>query len=64
MPKEMAHSHLGMVNDGRCIHVVIGQYGPQCRRPTAHDVVLDMEKKKWHDFPPISFPRYVNNWVY
>ena len=24
MPKEMAHSHLGMVTDGRYIYVVVG----------------------------------------
>ena len=30
MPKDMAHSHLGMVTDGRFIYVVTGQYGPQC----------------------------------
>ncbi|WOL14349.1 kelch repeat-containing protein [Canna indica] len=58
MPKEMAHSHLGMVTDGRYIYVVTGQYGPQCRGPTARTFVLDTEKKEWHDLPPLPVPRY------
>lgn len=58
MPKEMAHSHLGMVTDGRYIYVVTGQYGPQCRGPTAHNFVLDTETKQWHDLPPLPIPRY------
>ncbi|XVE89275.1 hypothetical protein DITRI_Ditri19aG0189900 [Diplodiscus trichospermus] len=58
MPKEMAHSHLGMVTDGRYIYVVTGQYGPQCRGPTAHTFVLDTETKKWSDMPPLPVPRY------
>lgn len=59
MPKEMAHSHLGMVTDGRYIYVVTGQYGPQCRGPTAHTFVLDTKTKKWSDLPPLPFPRCV-----
>lgn len=59
MPKEMAHSHLGMVTDGRYIYVVTGQYGPQCRGPTARTFVLDTETKKWRDMPPLPVPRYV-----
>lgn len=58
MPKEMAHSHLGMVTDGRYIYVVTGQYGPQCRGPTAHTFVLDTETNKWRDMPPLPVPRY------
>ncbi|XP_039158683.1 kelch repeat-containing protein At3g27220-like [Eucalyptus grandis] len=58
MPKEMAHSHLGMVTDGRYIYVVTGQYGPQCRGPTAHNFVLDTETKQWHDLLPLPVPRY------
>ncbi|KAG6428764.1 hypothetical protein SASPL_106801 [Salvia splendens] len=58
MPKEMAHSHLGMVTDGRYIYVVTGQYGPQCRGPTAHTFVLDTETKQWQDMPPLPVPRY------
>uniref|UniRef100_A0ACD5UQW9 Uncharacterized protein n=1 Tax=Avena sativa TaxID=4498 RepID=A0ACD5UQW9_AVESA len=58
MPKEMAHSHLGMVTDGRFIYVVTGQYGPQCRGPTARNFVLDTETKEWHDLPPLPVPRY------
>lgn len=58
MPKEMAHSHLGMVTDGRYIYVVTGQYGPQCRGPTAHTFVLDTETKQWRDLPPLPVPRY------
>lgn len=58
MPKEMAHSHLGMVTDGRYIYVVTGQYGPQCRGPTAHNFVLDTVTKEWHDLPPLPAPRY------
>lgn len=58
MPKEMAHSHLGMVTDGRYVYVVTGQYGPQCRGPTARTFVLDTETKQWNDLPPLPVPRY------
>ncbi|RYQ87109.1 hypothetical protein Ahy_B09g094584 isoform A [Arachis hypogaea] len=58
MPKEMAHSHLGMVTDGRYIYIVTGQYGPQCRGPTAHTFVLDTKTRKWRDMPPLPVPRY------
>ncbi|KAL2516124.1 Galactose oxidase/kelch repeat superfamily protein [Forsythia ovata] len=58
MPKEMAHSHLGMVTDGRYIYVVTGQYGPQCRGPTACTFVLDTATKQWQDLPPLPVPRY------
>ncbi|KAD4889447.1 hypothetical protein E3N88_21520 [Mikania micrantha] len=58
MPKEMAHSHLGMVTDGRYVYIVTGQYGPQCRGPTAHTFVLDTKTKKWQDMPPLPIPRY------
>ncbi|KAK8352874.1 hypothetical protein V6Z12_A05G122100 [Gossypium hirsutum] len=58
MPREMAHSHFGMVTDGRYMYVVTGQYGPQCRGPTAHTFVLDTKTKKWHDFPPLPVSRY------
>ncbi|XP_068335573.1 kelch repeat-containing protein At3g27220 [Pyrus communis] len=58
MPKEMAHSHLGMVTDGRYIYIVTGQYGPQCRGPTAHTFVLDTETKQWRDMPRLPVPRY------
>ncbi|KAL6496874.1 hypothetical protein OROGR_028803 [Orobanche gracilis] len=47
MPKEMAHSHLGMVTDGRYIYVVTGQFGSQCRGPTAHTFILDTDTKQW-----------------
>ena len=59
MPKEMAHSHLGMATDGRYIYVVTGQYGPQCRGPTARNFVLDTETKQRRDLPPLPVPRYV-----
>ncbi|MCO5560810.1 hypothetical protein L7F22_014430 [Adiantum nelumboides] len=58
MPQEMAHSHLGMVSDGRYIYVVTGQYGPQCRGPTAKNFVLDTKTKKWSNLPPLPKPRY------
>ncbi|TXG69508.1 hypothetical protein EZV62_004443 [Acer yangbiense] len=58
MPKEMAHSHLGMVTDGRYIYVISGQYGPQCRGPTSRNFVLDTETKRWQDLPPLPVPRY------
>ncbi|XP_019194359.1 PREDICTED: kelch repeat-containing protein At3g27220-like [Ipomoea nil] len=58
MPKDMAHSHLGMVTDGRYIYVVTGQYGPQCRGPTAHTFVLDTVTKQWQDMLPLPVPRY------
>ncbi|XP_078172386.1 kelch repeat-containing protein At3g27220-like [Carex rostrata] len=58
MPKEMAHSHLGMVTDGRYIYVVTGQYGPQCRGPTARNFVLDTVTKEWRDLPSLPAPRY------
>uniref|UniRef100_A0A0E0F9V6 Uncharacterized protein n=1 Tax=Oryza meridionalis TaxID=40149 RepID=A0A0E0F9V6_9ORYZ len=53
MPKEMAHSHLGMVKNGRYVYV-----SPQCRGPTAGHFVLDTETKEWHDLPPLPVPRY------
>ncbi|KAK9734138.1 hypothetical protein RND81_04G117400 [Saponaria officinalis] len=58
MPKEMAHSHLGMVTDGRYIYIVNGQYGPQCRGATSNTFVLDTETKQWADLPPLPVPRY------
>ncbi|KAF3599028.1 hypothetical protein F2Q69_00037653 [Brassica cretica] len=58
MPKEMAHSHLGMVTDGRYIYIVTGQYGPQCRGPTAKTFVLDTDTNTWSDFVPLPVPRY------
>ncbi|KAJ0053927.1 hypothetical protein Pint_02930 [Pistacia integerrima] len=58
MPKEMAHSHLGVVSDGRYIYVVSGQYGPQCRGPTARTFVLDTKMRKWRSMPPLPAPRY------
>ncbi|KAL8138585.1 hypothetical protein V2J09_004586 [Rumex salicifolius] len=58
MPKEMAHSHLGMVTDGRYIYIVTGQYGPQCRGPTARNFVLDTDTKQWSDMPSMPVPRY------
>lgn len=58
MPKQMAHSHLGMVTDGRYIYIVTGQYGPQCRGPTPHTFVLDTKTKQWQDMPPLPVPRY------
>lgn len=59
MPKEMAHSHLGMATDGRYIYIVNGQYGPQCRGPTSDTFVLDTETKQWSGLPPLPVPRYV-----
>lgn len=58
MPQEMAHSHLGMVSDGRYIYVVTGQYGPQCRGPTAKNFVLDTRTKKWSQLLSLPKPRY------
>ncbi|RZC74626.1 hypothetical protein C5167_050106 [Papaver somniferum] len=58
MPTEMAHSHLGMVTDGRYIYIVTGQYGPQCRGPTARTFVLDTRTKIWRDMPSLPVPRY------
>lgn len=58
MPQDMAHSHLGMVSDGRYIYIVTGQYGPQCRGPTAKNFVLDTQTKKWSELPPLPYPRY------
>ncbi|GAB2253444.1 hypothetical protein Droror1_Dr00006291 [Drosera rotundifolia] len=58
MPKEMAHSHLGMATDGRYIYIVNGQYGPQCRGATVHTFVLDTETKQWTEMPPLPVPRY------
>jgi len=59
-PKEMAHSHLGIATDGkRYIYIVSGQYGPQCRGPTAIVFVLDIKTKTWNNLPPLPFPRYV-----
>uniref|UniRef100_A0A2N9FYL5 Kelch repeat-containing protein n=1 Tax=Fagus sylvatica TaxID=28930 RepID=A0A2N9FYL5_FAGSY len=58
MPKEMGHSHLGVATDGRYVYVVSGQYGPQCREPTARTFVLDTETKIWRTMPPLPAPRY------
>ncbi|CAL0332977.1 unnamed protein product [Lupinus luteus] len=58
MPKDMAHSHLGVATDGRFIYVVSGQYGPQCRGPIARVFVLDTKTKKWNSLPPLPSPRY------
>ncbi|CAH2036406.1 unnamed protein product [Thlaspi arvense] len=58
MPKEMAHSHLGMVTDERFIYIVTGQFGPQCRGPTAKTFVLDTDTNTWEDFVPLPVPRY------
>ncbi|KAL8475269.1 hypothetical protein ACS0TY_028085 [Phlomoides rotata] len=57
-PKEMANSHLGMASDGRYVYIVSGQYGPQCRAPTALSFVLDTETRKWDKLPPLPVPRY------
>jgi hypothetical protein len=57
-PEDMAHSHLGIATDGRYIYVVTGQYGPQCRGPTAKNFVLDTKTKKWSKLPPLPAPRY------
>ncbi|KAJ1410005.1 Kelch-type beta propeller [Sesbania bispinosa] len=54
----MAHSHLGMATDGRYIYIVTGQYGPQCRGPTARTFVLDAETRQWKDLPPLPLPRF------
>jgi len=59
MPKEMAHSHLGMASDGRYIYAVSGQYGPQCRASINRNFVFDTETREWHELPPLPFPRYV-----
>ncbi|XP_010259872.1 PREDICTED: kelch repeat-containing protein At3g27220-like isoform X2 [Nelumbo nucifera] len=58
MPKEMAHSHLGVASDGRYIYIVSGQYGPQCRGPITRSYVLDTETKQWGKLPPLPVPRY------
>ncbi|KMZ60274.1 Kelch-like protein 20 [Zostera marina] len=58
MPKEMAHSHLGMVTDGRYIYVISGQYGPQCRSSISRCFVLDTKTKEWHDLLSLPVPRY------
>ncbi|KMZ71083.1 Kelch-like protein 20 [Zostera marina] len=58
MPKEMAHSHLGIANDGRYIYIISGQYGPQCRPPTSRSFVLDTKTRVWHHFTSLPFPRY------
>ncbi|KAJ6792010.1 putative kelch repeat-containing protein [Iris pallida] len=58
MPKEMANSHLGMATDGRYIYAVTGQFGPQCRGPTARNFVLDTQTTKWSDLPSLPVPRY------
>ncbi|XVE67746.1 hypothetical protein DITRI_Ditri09bG0013000 [Diplodiscus trichospermus] len=57
-PRDMANSHLGVASDGRYIYVVSGQYGPQCRSPTARTFVLDTQTRKWRKMPPLPAPRY------
>ncbi|KAF8760431.1 hypothetical protein HU200_010183 [Digitaria exilis] len=58
MPKEMTHSHLGMVSDGRYVYAVSGQYGPQCHASINRNFVLDTKTKEWHELPPLPLPRY------
>ncbi|TMX05933.1 hypothetical protein EJD97_000067 [Solanum chilense] len=58
IPKDMANSHLGVATDGRYIYIVSGQYGPQCRGPTAKTFVLDTHTRKWESLPPLPAPRY------
>ncbi|CAA6653779.1 unnamed protein product [Spirodela intermedia] len=62
MPKEMAHSHLGVATDGRYIYVISGQYGPQCRGPTSRSFVLDTESKKWDDLPHYLYAPATQLW--
>ncbi|KAL2516129.1 Galactose oxidase/kelch repeat superfamily protein [Forsythia ovata] len=48
-----------MYGDGwEIYYVVTGQYGPQCRGPTACTFVLDTATKQWQDLPPLPVPRY------
>ncbi|KAG8637723.1 hypothetical protein MANES_15G157700v8 [Manihot esculenta] len=58
IPKDMAHSHLGIATDGRYIYIVSGQYGPQCRTAITKSFSLDTETKKWRSMPPLPAPRY------
>ncbi|CAN4079125.1 unnamed protein product [Withania somnifera] len=58
IPQDMANSHLGVATDGRYIYIVTGQYGPQCRGPTANTFVLDTQTRKWESLPPLPAPRY------
>lgn len=59
-PKEMGNSHLGVASDdGRYVYVVSGQYGPQCRGPTARAFVLDTRTKRWNDMPSLPSPRFI-----
>ncbi|KAG5099139.1 hypothetical protein AAZX31_16G058300 [Glycine max] len=58
MPKEMAHSHLGIASDGRYIYIISGQYGIQCSGPTTASFSLDTATKKWKPLPPLPAPRY------
>ncbi|KAE8717099.1 Kelch repeat-containing protein [Hibiscus syriacus] len=53
-PKDMANSHLGVATDGRYIYVVSGQYGLQCRSPTART-----QMREWRSMPPLPVPRHV-----
>lgn len=64
IPKDMANSHLGVATDGRYIYIVSGQYGPQCRGPTAKTFVLDTHTRKWESLPPLPAPRYVSLLAY
>jgi len=57
MPAAMAHSHLGMATDGRFIYILSGQFGSQCRRPTARNFVLDTLTKTWSLLLPLPHPR-------
>ncbi|XP_055803411.1 kelch repeat-containing protein At3g27220-like [Solanum dulcamara] len=58
IPTDMANSHLGVATDGRYIYIVTGQYGPQCRGPTANTFVLDTQTRKWESLSPLPAPRY------
>ena len=59
MPKEMAHSHLGMASYGRYIYAVSGQYGPQCRASINRNFVFDTETREWQELLPLPLPRYL-----
>lgn len=61
MPKEMAHSHLGIASDGRYIYIISGQYGIQCSGPTTASFSLDTATKKWKPLPPLPAPRCAIN---
>lgn len=59
MHSDMAHTHVGMVSDGRrFIYAIAGQKGPQCSPAIADCFVLDTQTNQWNKLPALPEARY------